>query len=543
MSMVRLLGHLAWADFLERTRRYSFLITLGFTIYAAYIFLPANNSSYATLFIGEYRGVYNSAWVGTLVAIMTTVFFSLAGFYLTKNALARDRQTGVGQIIAATPVSKVVYLLGKAFSNFLVLFVMMIVLMIVAAVMQLLRAEETHIHLLQLVTPFIIITLPAMVLVSALAVCFEAVPFLRGGLGNVLFFFLWMAALSTQALDADDILGFSVPFTSMRTATAKAYPEYKPDSKKMNLGFSIKDKGEQYHLKTFVWTGVDWTAYEIFRRSILFAIAFGLIIIGALTFDRFDSAAFQGRVSFKRRKKKSLSSNGDHPEDTAFPEQHTADVPMEHSIHLSRLTSISDRSQFGRILFAELKLMLKGISRWWLIVALGLFIVGVSIPLEGSRAIVLPLTWLWPILLWSKTGTRESRYRTDQLMFSIAHSIRRQLPALWLAAVMFTMLTGSGIAIRLFIGGEWQALGAWTVAAFFIPTFALMLGVWSGGNKLFEIVYLLVWYMGPWSKLPILDFMASSDEALKAGVIALYVIATIVFFIIAVAGRKRQLIV
>jgi hypothetical protein len=538
MKTVRLLGQLAVADFRERTRRYSFLITLVCTIYAAYIFLPANYTNYATLYFKNYRGIYNSAWVGTLVAVMTTTFFSLAGFYLTKNTLTRDRQTGVGQIIAATPVGKFTYLTGKAISNFLLLGIMVGVLIVAAGIMQIIRAEDTHIDIVQLILPFCIITLPSMMVVSAIAVLFESVPQLRGGFGNVLFFFLWMFALSSESLDAGDVLGFNVAFKSMQAETAKVYPDYTPDLQKMNLGFSIHDNGDLYHLKTFVWNGTKWAVTDLFKRLLSAGMAFALLILSSLTFDRFDSAASQVKLRLRRKKKGVTQTAG---ESLQSSEELAGNNAKDYSIHLSRLTGMSDRSYFGRMFIAEIKLIVKGISGWWLIVAAGLFIVGVSVPLEGSRQIVLPLTWLWPILLWSKTGTRESRYRTDQLIFSTAHSIRRQLPALWLAAVIITMLTGSGIAIRLFFGGEWQALGAWTVASFFIPTFALMLGVWSGGNKLFEIIYLLVWYMGPWSKLPILDFMASSDEALKEGVIIIYVIVTAVFFGIALIGRKRQL--
>jgi hypothetical protein len=58
----RTLTHLARADFLERARRYSFLITLGFAVYLVYLYLPPIDAGYLTLGLGHYRGVYNSAW-------------------------------------------------------------------------------------------------------------------------------------------------------------------------------------------------------------------------------------------------------------------------------------------------------------------------------------------------------------------------------------------------------------------------------------------------------------------------------------------------
>ena len=116
MKVARVLFHLMRADFLERIRSYSLLITLAVTAMAAFLFLPPNHGTYVTLQMGGHRGVYNSAWVGTIVAMMSTVFLWLAGFFLIRNGIWRDRITGVGEIIAATPVRKFWYTLGKALS-------------------------------------------------------------------------------------------------------------------------------------------------------------------------------------------------------------------------------------------------------------------------------------------------------------------------------------------------------------------------------------------------------------------------------------------
>jgi uncharacterized BrkB/YihY/UPF0761 family membrane protein len=128
MNGLRAVYHLALADYFERSRRSSFLIILGLTVVAGYFYLPANSSSTKTLaftlsFGGPavwYRGVYNSAWVGTQVALFATLWLSIIGFYLVKNTVDRDVRTEVGQIIATTPLTKAQYTLGKALSNFAV---------------------------------------------------------------------------------------------------------------------------------------------------------------------------------------------------------------------------------------------------------------------------------------------------------------------------------------------------------------------------------------------------------------------------------------
>ena len=51
--------------------------------------------------------------------------------------------------------------------------------------------------------------------------------------------------------------------------------------------------------------------------------------------------------------------------------------------------------------------MLRGQRWWWYAVALGLFIAGLAADLKSVREVVLPLTWVWPMLLWSAMGVRE----------------------------------------------------------------------------------------------------------------------------------------
>jgi hypothetical protein len=137
-------------------------------------------------------------------------------------------------------------------------------------------------------------------------------------------------------------------------------------------------------------------------------------------------------------------------------------------------------------------LLLQGQRWWWWAVALGLLIAGFAAPLDAARQFILPVAWIWPLLRWSELGGREARYGTGALVFSAARPLSRQLPAVWASGVLLAMITGGGVAVRLGLAGDWAGLGAWTVGALFIPTLALALGVWSGGGKLFEVVYLLL---------------------------------------------------
>ncbi len=128
--------------------------------------------------------------MGTLIAVSVGTFLSLIGFYLVKNTLDHDRRSGVGEILAATPISNLAYLLGKAISNFLLLGAILALLALAAAVSQLLKGEDTRVDVVALLAPIVFLTLPALALAAATAVLFEAVPRLRTAptSGNVVYF-------------------------------------------------------------------------------------------------------------------------------------------------------------------------------------------------------------------------------------------------------------------------------------------------------------------------------------------------------------------
>jgi len=544
----RVLVQLVRADFLERVRRHSFLVTLGFTVFAAYMFLPPNHARYSTLHFAEYRGIYNSAWVGSLIAMMSATFLGLAGFYLVRNAVERDRWTGVGQILAATPLSKPLYLLGKLASNFAVLVAMVAVLAASAAVMQVLRGEDSHVQPLALVTPFVVVTLPLMAVVAALAVVFEVTPGLRGGMGNVVYFFFWMSSLSLTAAPwgrgLPDPLGGELLIDQMHTACAAAFADF-PTGRQLSMGFNIKTEGV-WDLRTFAWSGAIWTPAMLAERASWVAAAIALTMLAALWFDRFDAHALPGRRRGRggRRDRRSLS---------AALEVETEAEAVEPIMAAAGALGIGSRGEptavdpgaarlrLGELALAETRIMLKGVSRWWFLVVLGLIATGLFVPLQGVKQFVAPFALIWPLLIWSPLGSRERQHRTDALLFSTPRPVARLLVAQWLAGSLLALAVTSGALVRFALTGQWTNVAALLVAAAFVPSLALALGTWSGSAKLFEVLYLILWYLGPMNRIPGLDFVGVTQPQAGVGPVVVYLPLTAGLAGLALFGRMRQL--
>jgi hypothetical protein len=193
------------------------------------------------------------------------------------------------------------------------------------------------------------------------------------------------------------------------------------------------------------------------------------------------------------------------------------------------------------MLAAELRLMLKGQKWWWYAGAILLFVLSAALPTPQARGIALCVAWFWPVLLWSVMGVREKRDQTSQLLFSAPHPIARQLSAVWSAGVMLAAITGGGFALRLLVAGDIRWLAVWAIGAILIPTLALVLGVWSGSTKPFEIVYTLLWYVGPMHATVPLDFMGSVQQTAFTRVPLFYLTLAAAMAVLALAGRKQQL--
>jgi hypothetical protein len=519
MKQARVLYEMMRADFLERVRRYSFLLTLAGALYLAY----GVATEKVWLVVGDgYRGVYNSAWIGALMSICCSTFLSLAGFYVVKNTIQRDVDTRVGRILAATPMRKSFYTAAKTISNFSVLASMVAVLMLAAVVMQLLHAEVRQISLWKLWAPFLFAALPAMAITAALAVLFETLPLLRGGLGNVIYFFAWTAGLGLSVTGMNDPTGLQVFYRSMHDALEKIDPATKE-------GFSLTIGGERA-VHTFNWNGVDWTVHIIASRLLWVFVAGAVALLAAVFFHRFDPA-YEWSLRRKREQQQPATNAGD----LAIS---SPPVLAQSARSLTPLAPGANRWPLPQLVASELRLMLKGQRWWWYTVAAGLLIAQLAAPGVEVRHGVLVFAWLWPLLVWSQMGCREARCATQSLIFSSERALTRQLPAVWIAGVLLALLTGAGFGVRALLSADWHGFAPWLAGALFIPSLALALGVWSGSSKFFEALYTVWWYVGPANHSPGLDFIGTTSASSNS---AFYPLAAGVLLAAAYMGRRARM--
>jgi len=530
--------YIAKADFLQRIRSYSFLITMGVCIWCSYTFIPPKGADYVTMSVNDYSFFYNSAAIGMIMSIITGMMLSLFGFYLINNSVYRDFHTGVGQILATTGMTKFQYLLGKWLSNFGVLASILTAAFLTSILLFFVKGETNEFDFIALLLPFLLICLPTMAFIASLAILAEVFVKISRGLVNVLYFVFWMTILINSISDmkknpdknemlvaASDFLGFNIIFLDVeRIMKAQGKMKHGQEGS-WHIGSSIPKKNEKGEVDKFYWEGYRWGIETIIGRSFWFFVAIGLVWIASLLFRRFDTGGISYLMNLRNKKKKDIIPDAEEPRPyIPFAQLPKATIHFD-SIALSK---------------AELKIILWGQYKGWWLILLGLMIASTFSPLQVAHQILLPITYIWLLLVYSKMGSREEVYGTSDYLFSAASPLSRQLPAQLMAGMIVSFFISLPVLIRQLIALDLIAVAGILSATLFVPSTAFCVGIWTGGGKLFEVFFVILFDM-LLNNVEIADFVGAGLLAKEHKVWLYYLLIALIAVLLSWVGRKKQL--
>lgn len=518
---------MALADVRDRYRRPAYAVTLLAAVALGYVAAPSSSGRWVVMYIGNYRGVYNSAYIGTVIALAGALWLTLGGFYVVRSAVARDARSGVGELLAATRMRSATYLAAKFVSNFVILASMVAVLALTAAVLQLARGESMAVNPIVLLTPFVVLALPLAAFTAAAALLFDAVAWLRGGLGNILWFFIWMVlAIGGQSANAP-LGGIGVHAVARSMSEAMARQDVHVSAGDFSLGLIYLDDP----LRTFHWDGLSLSVGFLAGRTGLTLVAVALALLPGLWFNRFDPAGGRfGTRSGAGHEPAARAGTGT----AAAPELVTAGawagrggppaspfgLPVESlaapspadTITLASLPAPPARRSraLGRLIAGEIRILMQAISVWWWLGFVALAVIGLVAPTAAVTRMALPLGWIWPILVWSRLGTQQYENGVDVLLDAYPNGGRR-LIAEWAAGVALATAAGLTPLVRLAISGDGAGVAAWVGGALLIPSLALALGSLSRSQRLFQVLYLALWY-GVVNGIHSIDYMGVTRQ-------------------------------
>lgn len=458
-------------DYLQRTRSYAFLITLCASLAIAYTFIPEPNASYSTIRIADYQGFYNSAWIGYVTAIMTSLFLSLIGFYLVNNSISNDIETKVGQIIASTKITNFKYLFAKVLSNFLILLSILFMIFSMSIILFFIYNDDYSFNLLQFVKPYTIITIPSLFVISVLAVIFEIILGKYSIMQNIAFFFLFNLLLVSAATNETQ---FSFDLFGSKIVTNQMINEVKTitDTDKLpglSIGYNI---GYGKKINKFNFEGIDFPTSFIISRFLWMLFSIGLIVILSRFFHRFN-------VKEKKLKK--------------VTKKNTIQKTNKEVI-LSNLPKAIKNFSIFNILKTELILLFRKGKKWlWLINLIGMALLAL-VPITIAHQIVLPILWFLQVGRLSELTTKEVTNNVHYFAFTSYKPVSRLLFSQILAGILLVICLSLPLIFRFIFLMDFTTAGTIVLGGIFIVFLASSLGIITKRKKLFEILFFMITY-------------------------------------------------
>lgn len=469
-SLVRIAA-IVRVDFLVRFRRVSTVIVFLLLSAFAYVWIPAPSTGRALIQINGHRAIYNSGAIGMGTASLGMFFVSLFGFYVISNAIGRDVVSRCGLVAASTPMRSGEYLFGKFLGNVVFLTAFLGGFMLTSMAMLIVRGEAP-IEPLIFLEQYLLLTPASIVFVSAVAVLFESIPFLSGKLGDVAYFFFWMAAfglvVGAEVSDPGiswaryvDFTGFGFLFEQMtRTLHTSS----------VSIGASSFDPRKA----PIVFPGLTITRAWVLPRLVSTLAPLALLPLAALCFHRFDPVR-TGRTSEK-----------------------------------------SNRNWIGRLqnLFKPVSRRMVALLLWparggsffatmWSDAALTLtlyplvLLVFVAITIGtlcAPRGHVMPMVFAVLAIIVSDVATRDVRANT---IASIRAVPRLRENFVWWklgsTLLLSLVLCLAPLARTAFLGA--LPLCAFLVGILFVAALATSLGVMTANAKTFIVIFLSFWYL------------------------------------------------
>jgi hypothetical protein len=478
------IGAIVSADFRIRFRRVSTVIVFLALSAFVYVWIPAPSTGRALIQINGHRAIYNSGAIGLGTASLGMFFVGLFGYYVISNAIRRDVSTRCGVIVASTPMRSGEYLLGKFLGNLVFLFTFLCGFMLSSMVMLTVRGEA-RLEPLVFLEQYLLLTPAAIIFVSAVAVLFESIPWLAGKLGDVLYFFLYMAVMGLVIANeithgginwarCFDFTGFGFMIDQMQRTL---------HTESVSIGASSFDPAKP----PILFPGLSMTREWVLPRLISMLAPLAMLPLASLCFHRFDPVR-TGRVSGKGRR------NWIGKIQNLFK-------PLSRRAVSLLLVPGRSGSFIGTIWTdAALTLTLFPLV---FVVFVGLTVATSIAPLAG----IMPFVFAALALIVSDVSTRDARAGTTASVRSISRLRENYIWWKLGSACLLGLLLCVVPLIRTISHGP-PALAALICGIVFVACTATALGVTTTNPKTFIVGFLTFWYVvvNDNGKNPMLDF-------------------------------------
>ncbi|MGB6230213.1 MAG: hypothetical protein WBF53_08810 [Litorimonas sp.] len=418
---------------------------------AARFMVPEPGSGSSMLGVNDASLALTASTIGLQLGVITAVLLGPLAYIFLKAGPTRIQPR---QVTDALPRSRPALSLGQWLGDVAALSLLVLVLAVAGVVLSLFRIPLGEVSPLETLAATLIVAAPALAVIAGVRTLFAMRPRLRGALGDVAFFFIWMGALVASAAFFMDGSGGS-PFADMFGFAA---PLLKGTSEPVTALYIGGAPGTDRLIEVDGLAGVLDPAY-LLSRLFWIGVAAGVVLLGGLLFSPGKPKTTKGKAVMSRE-----------PATFATEPVH----PVEPTGHGSIAQLRTDLTE----LFHPLWL-------WGLIGLVAL--AGTVLPLRGLVGPALVLMLIFPM---TQYGARWRAPSVAQWQASLPVSTVQTLGLRLLAAILAACLTLVPSLISL-PAAHWTDLLAIGVG---LPLLAVGLGYVTRGPVAARLLLLILWY-------------------------------------------------
>lgn len=206
MSAVAIARSSLVTSLLRYSRSWGIWILLLIAPVGARLFVPRGDGTTVVIAVAGKLPVMTSSVMGVcLGVVVSTLMLPAAYIYLRANANRRQPW----QVEEVTPAARVPIALGRFAADATVLLGALAALTLAGCFLAWLTLPTGTLNILELSFALWVVAAPALLGIAAIRTLFDAIPWLRGALGDFAYFCIWIATLAVPAVETTGQVGLA----------------------------------------------------------------------------------------------------------------------------------------------------------------------------------------------------------------------------------------------------------------------------------------------------------------------------------------------
>lgn len=455
------------ADFLEKTRRFSFLAICAVTMFLTFLSVPNIKAPFVSICLEPniFSQGSNSSWLPITIALCGGILFPMIGLSFVQNNISMDRNTGLLYIMQSMNMPKASYVIGKYLSNLFLLTIMWILTIIGATIMLPVQFPNQLLSFHDFMSPFIGIY-PGIIFASALAIFFESVSFISRKISNAVgittLFVMFLINYSTSdynypLLRIFDFSNYQWIMESINNAVIPIIGHEVLETGILVPGGMFADSSGVQEL---FFHGMTWNGQYFVDKILLVIFCIVLVILAIIFLEQTE----------QRRK------------------------VTNHKLQKKNKT-VSARVHYTSLFVTECKMLYSGLPKLCYILIVGLWVFSIFAPLKYVQSYLWIVMLIFSVVIFSQIGCREYEHNLIEYFITIKYSLVKSLVYSCIGGIISSLVLSIPIITRCLITQDYACSLGYISFSFFIPALACFLGEYTKSKRAFETIYLLICFL------------------------------------------------